>query len=365
MRHLLRILPVCAVFILSGCVDKKRVDKLDSEIRSLKSDTRDEIDALRDRLDAYESNADGSPNEERFVELENRITRLLEKNDDRSKMAYLSSNNTNGHATIQTDHGAMLVRLEGIDLNVGGQGFNVHLSIGNPTGVSIQQFLLKGDYGSGVPVLSPGQNYSLYNKQIDSWQKTLTPFEVLVTKPLKPMAWTQVDVILDARSRDDLDLMRFGMVIQNAHLEGINVAGGSGDTHAHISIDSNSAGVLKTDYGAFLIVARDSQSAGVGTRVKIDIGNPYGFAINQCRLVGDFGQPLPKRKVGETQAKFLNRLDEWTASLKPFSAQIDSKVSSFRWNEASILIPGPPSEVKFLRAQLRIENVTLPHVKEK
>ena len=26
----------------------------------------------------------------------------------------------------------------------------------------------------------------------------------------------------------------------------------------------------------------------------------------------------------------------------------------------SILVPGPPEEVKFLRARLRIENVTLP-----
>ncbi|MDF1754704.1 MAG: hypothetical protein P1U89_18105 [Verrucomicrobiales bacterium] len=365
----MRIFPVFAVFILCSCNDTERLDRLESEIRSIRSDTRDEVATLRERVEATEGKVGGgggsTPIEERFAHLESKFTKLLEKYDDRGDMAYLSRNNLNGHSTMQTDHGALMVRLEGIDLNVGGDGFNVHLSIGNPSAVSIQQFILKGDYGSGVPVLSPGQDYTLYDKQIDEWQRTLSPFEIMVTKPLKPMSWTPIDVVLNAKAREDLDLMRFSMVIQNAHLEGINASGGSGASHAHITIDSNAAGVLKTDYGAFLVVAREAEAAGVGTRVKIDIGNPYGFAVNQCRLVGDFGQPIPKRGVGENQAKYLARLDAWTASLKPFSAQIDSKVSSFRWNEASVLIPGPPGEVKFLRAQLRIENVTLPHAKDK
>ncbi|MDF1815095.1 MAG: hypothetical protein P1V20_23025 [Verrucomicrobiales bacterium] len=368
MLYLLRIFPAITLFALCGCIDTERLDRLEADIRAIKSDTRDAVETLRAEIDAANLKQDdgaGTPIESRFDHLEKKFSELLEKYDDRGDMAYLSRNNLNGHATMQTDHGSFLVRLEGIDLNVGGQGFNVHLSIGNTTGVSIQQFVLKGDFGSGVPVLSPGQDYSLYNKQIDEWQRTLTPFEVMVTKPLKPMSWTPIDVVLEASSRDDLDLMRFAMVVQNAHLEGISASGSSGDSYAHLEIDSNAAGVLKTDYGAFLVVARDPEAAGVGTRVKIDLGNPYGFTVNQCRLVGDFGQPIPKRGVGEPQAKFLARLDEWTSSLKPFSAQIDSKISSFRWNEASVLIPGAPGEVKFLRAQLRIENVTLPHATDR
>lgn len=368
MRQLLIHLPLLITFcfLVLGCSDTERLDRLESEIRSIKSDTRDEVAILRERVEAAEARTGGgsSPIEDRVGNLENRVLGLLEKYGDRKDMAYLRTN-LNGHTTMQTDHGPFLIRLEGIDLNVGGKGFTAHLNIGNPLSLSVQQFLLKGDYGAGVPSLENGQNYTLYNKQIDEWQRSLTPFEFRVTKPLKPMSWTPVDVVLDAESRDDLELMRFGMVIENAHLEGIDASGSAGDTHAHISVDAQAATVLKTDYGAFLAVVKKAEARGSGTRLELEIGNPYGFSVNQCRLVGDFGPPIPKRRVGESQAKFLGRLKEWTSGLKPFDSQIDSKISSFRWNQVSIVVPGPATEVKFLRAQLRVENVTLPHVNVK
>ena len=354
------------LFLNSGCNDTQRLDRLESEIRTIRSDTGDEVATLRERVEAAEAKvgAGGSaPIEQRLAGLEDQIRQVLEKVGDRNDMAYLRSN-LNGHTTMRTDHGPFLVRLEGIDLNIGGKGFTAHLNIGNPLALSVQQFLLKGDFGSGVPTLNPGQEYSLYNKQIEEWQRTLKPFEFRVTKPLKPMSWTPIDVVLDANSRDELELIRFSMVIENAHLEGVGTGGGgSGGSLAHIAVDSDSASVLKTDYGAFLIVVKEAESRGPGTKLEVEIGNPYGFSVNQCRLVGDFGPPVPKQRAGETEAKFLGRLKEWTSELKPFNAQIDSKLSSFRWNEASILIPAPVSEVKFLRAELRVENVTLPHVK--
>ncbi len=367
MWHLQRISPILVLCVLSGCTDTERLDRLESEIRAIRSDTQEEVETLRQSMGATGASktATGTPLEARFAHLEDKFSELLQKYDDRGDLAYLSRNRLSGHSTMQTDHGTMLVRLEGIDLNIGGQGFTVHLSIGNPSGIAIQQFVLKGDFGSGVPVLEPGQDYSLFNKQIDEWQRSLTPFQSMVTKTLQPMAWTPVDVELPAKSREELDLMRFTMEVQNAELEGIAGSGSSGNnSHSHITIDSDAAGVLKTDYGAFLLVARDPVPDGVGTRVKIAIGNPYGFVINQCRLVGDFGLPVPARNVGEPQARYLARIQDWTTSLKPFTAQIDSKISSFRWNEATVLIPGPPSEVKFFRVQLRIENVTLPHAKD-
>ena len=53
-------------------------------------------------------------------------------------------------------------------------------------------------------------------------------------------------------------------------------------------------------------------------------------------------------------------MQAWSASLAPFESMISSKISNFRWNESTILIPGPMENVQFLRCQLRIEDVTLP-----
>jgi hypothetical protein len=39
---------------------------------------------------------------------------------------------------------------------------------------------------------------------------------------------------------------------------------------------------------------------------------------------------------------------------------ISAKISNFRWSKATVLMPGKVEDVKFLRCQLRIEDVTLP-----
>jgi hypothetical protein len=50
----------------------------------------------------------------------------------------------------------------------------------------------------------------------------------------------------------------------------------------------------------------------------------------------------------------------WSGSLQPFEAMISAKISNFRWSKATVLMPGKVEDVKFLRCQLRIEDVTLP-----
>lgn len=366
MRFSFTLFTLTACLLLSGCSDTERLDRLDADIRAIKADTTDEVEKMRKIVSSTGGSSAGSAPSSvsaRLDRLESRFTELLTKYDDRGDMAYLRAN-AQGSAIMQTDHGPMMVRLEGIDLNVGGQGFTLQLDIGNPSGVAISQFLLKGDYGAGTPVLPEGQSYSIFNPQIDEWLRTLKPFEVRVNKRLAPMSWTPVDIVLNASSRDDFELIRFTMLPEVTEIEGIEaMGGGSSNSFTHISADSRSAAVLKTDYGAFLIAVNKAETKGIGTRLEIQIGNPYGFEINQCRLVGDFGTSIPRRKVGEQSAKFQARLREWTESVKPFNAQITSKIAALQWSQATIIIPGSVDEVKTLRAQLRIENVTLPQPK--
>ena len=122
---------------------------------------------------------------------------------------------------------------------------------------------------------------------------------------------------------------------------------------------------MKTDYGAFLVTVKSSEDTDVGTKLHLEIGNPYGFTINQCRLLGDYGPELPKRADSTTSEDFSEAMEKWSSELKPFESMISSKVSNFRWNKVSILIPGQAEDIKFLHCQLRIEDVTLPAATDK
>jgi hypothetical protein len=82
--------------------------------------------------------------------------------------------------------------------------------------------------------------------------------------------------------------------------------------------------------------------------------------VNQCRLIGEHGPALPDRNESASPQEYSEKMRAWSAALQPFESAIPDKISNFRWNKTSILIPGPEDKVKFLRCQLRIEDVTLP-----
>lgn len=364
--HARPVLPVLLALALSAC-DKdlqERVDRLEAELRGIRSDTRDSVDSLKDRVIAAETkvgvSASGKSLDERITLLEGSFGEVLSMKSRDNEMVYLRAN-LQGHAPLLTDHGTFLVRMEGIDLNVGSGGYTVHLNVGNPQAIAVQQFTLRGDHGGGTPELPEDEDYNLRNEKIKVWQETLKPFEYRVTKTLEPFSWTPFDIEIAADTREDLEMIRFSMIIENAQLNRqMAEGGGSSNQFAHIQVDSKSASVLKTDYGAFLVAIKGIEESEVGTRVHLEIGNPYGFTLDQCRLIGDYGDALPLRADSATEEEYTEKMQVWSASLMPFESMISSKISNFRWNKATILIPGPVEKVKFLRCQLRIEDVTLP-----
>jgi len=369
MRNSVSISAALALFLLGGCNEdlEKRIDRLEAELREVRSDTRDQVNGLGDRVEAAEAKVENSSSaknlEKRFANLQSSVNQMMRSQSGPDKMAYLRPN-LKGHSTLPTDHGTFLVRIEGIDLDAAAGGYQIHLNIGNPMALAVQQFTLHGDYGGGVPKLEKGEEYSVYNKKIEEWQKTLTPFEATVTKTLKPFSWTPFNIGIKADSRDDLQLIRFSMKILNAQLEKQNVGGGGSAEFGHILVDSKAASVLKTDYGAFLIAVKKVEKGKTGTVLSIDIGNPYGFTINQCRIVGDFGGNIPKKLPSESPEETAARIQEWMDGLQPFDSLVSSRISAFRWNRATISVPGAPENVKFLRCQLKVENVTLPNARQ-
>ena len=354
-----------ACVFLTGCNKdlEERIDRLEAELRSVRSDTRDEVVELKDRVIAAENTVGMSDNSLTFAE---RLS-ALERNSGgeggpANGTVYLRPN-LQGHAPLSTDHGTFLVRIEGMELNVENNSYSVHLNVGNPHAIAVEQFTLTGDHGGGTPELDEGEEYTLENPKIREWQASLKPFEYRVTKTLEPFAWTPFDIELEASSREELEMIRFSMAIENARLKRVGAGSGSGgetSTFAHIRVDSKGASVLRTEYGAFLVTVKGTETTELGTRVHLEVGNPYGFTVNQCRLIGEHGPALPDRNESASPQEYSEKMRAWSAALQPFESAIPDKIFNFRWNKTSILIPGPEDKVKFLRCQLRIKDVTLP-----
>lgn len=371
MRGFLPSLRIASLILLGlglvGCNKdlEERLDRLEAELRGVRSDTRETVEELKTRVISAENlvgvSSGGQTLDQRIRSLEDSFSEVLARGTRENEMVYLRTN-LQGHAPLLTDHGTFLVRMEGLDLNLATGGYTVHLNIGNPQAIAIQQFTLRGHHGGGTPELPEGESYDLRNEKLKAWQESLKPFEYQVNKTLEPFSWTPFDIEIAADTREELEMIRFSMIVENAQLARQESDGGGsgGSQFAHIEVDSKSAAVLRTDYGAFLVSVKGAEQSEVGTKLHLEIGNPYGFSLNQCRLLGDYGAARPRREDSATSEEFAEKMAAWTASLQPFESMISTKIANFRWNKATILVPGKVDEVKFLRCQLRVEDVTLP-----
>jgi hypothetical protein len=149
--HARLVLPALLALSLSAC-DKdlqQQVDRLEAELRGVRSDTRETVEELKARVIAAETRVGvpgtGKTLDERITLLEGSFGEVLSMKSRDNEMVYLRAN-LQGHAPLLTDHGTFLVRMEGIDLNVESGGYTVHLNIGNPQAIAIQQFTLRGDH---------------------------------------------------------------------------------------------------------------------------------------------------------------------------------------------------------------------------
>ncbi|MCC6880726.1 MAG: hypothetical protein IT576_01120 [Verrucomicrobiales bacterium] len=349
----------------------RRVGELERQIKVLEDKTEQELSEtvgssrnLVARLDTVEEKtteamkqaSDANQGQsDRFQRIEQGLAELVRMQRDQESMAYLSPD-FKGHYTIRTEHGVLLIRLDSLDRDFQLGGFVAHLSIGNPMGITVQEFILKGDFGTTAPKLAAGEAYEDFSKRLDEWQRTLTPFEQTYLQDLPPSSWTRLDLRLNAESREKLSLIRTGMKIRRAHL--INVAGES--KISPINLRANSASILQTDYGALLANVKSVEKLGEMTKVSLLVGNPYGFVINKIRLKGEYGPTPPQQNADERPEAFSTRISQWNDALKPFESSIDSTVAPMQWSEASFLIREPAStSVAFVRCRVSIDSVTL------
>lgn len=293
----------------------------------------------------------------RFQRIEQSLTNVMRIKEENEAVAYLEPSSP-GHRTLQTEHGTFLVRIEGIARDPVNGGFRVELNIGNPMGLEIQEFRLKGDFGLLAPKLNPGEAYGDYSKRLDEWQKTMTPFDEGLIEAILPNAWTRVSLPLrTATAQETLQLIRVAMVVNRARLANQE---GEGD-YSVVNADSDGAGLVKTDYGPLLMTVTGMEPEGASTRVRVMVGNPFGFIINEALLTGQFGPSPPRKMETESVDLFRKRLEMWSEQMAPLESRFTGAIAPLRWSEASFLVPtSDQARIKYLRLKMQVTNLTLP-----
>ncbi|MCB1230958.1 MAG: hypothetical protein KDN19_11855, partial [Verrucomicrobiae bacterium] len=244
------------------------------------------------------------------------------QSDQKSEVVAYLDPDSPGHRTIQTDHGAFLIRLERIDPNPEG-GCNVTLNIGNPSGLEIQELLLKGEFGQRAPQLGAEELPADYSKRLVEWEKTLTHFERKIATPAKPNSWSRVVLPLDADKVEDIRLIRISLGIERARLENND---GNGGEYSVIQTANSGAAMVKTDYGPLLLTVLGVEPTDDGTRIEVMVGNPFGFAINAGTLSGQFGPSPPSRTASEAPALYQKRLQIWSKQMRDFVTEFNGPI---------------------------------------
>ncbi len=356
--------------VLTQCTDQElveRVDRLEAELRSVRSDTREEVAGLRNRVIDAETDLGESvsdvPFATRLEQAERAMKNLVAQKSQDSSTVTLSRT-MQGHAPLRTDHGTLLARMGDIQIALQREGFLVTVELGNPHAMSISDFTLTGKFGGATPVLEEGEVYSLENEKLAKWEASLGEFEQRFSVNLEPMSWTKIQIFVPAPDRDEIEMLRFSLMVHQSDLTPPPLSKfEEAAQFAQLEAGASGARVFRTDYGAFLVRVMRVEAAGTGSRVHLELGNPYGFIIDGARLVGNVAPSRPRRQADESPSVYAQRMQEWSARLTPFEAAIAGSLQKNRWSKVTAQVPLPPQQAQFFYCQLQLDEVSLPEAK--
>jgi len=372
---------LCTLMMLfTACGDGQRVAELEAQISELKEVTLKRSDETSLAIETLESQRDQlmlrleqaeaqgqtaleqsgntiAEQDLRFERVERAMAALARRRERFESLAYLPVGYKN-HVTLGTAHGTFLVRLDDILPATGGNtGYIATLNVGNPMGLTVTEFSLRGHFGEEHPKPNPGESDEAFSLREEAWEKSLTPFQHLFVKPLKPGQWTQIELPIQAQRLSDIKMLRFIMGIDRAYLENQS---GVGEI-AVLSALSEGTAFAKTPYGMFLLTANGTTPEGSQLRLRISIGNPLLLVVKKVKLSGEYGPSAPKRQVGEDLPTFASRLDDWQKQLKPFEAQVETPILPGRWTDTSILMPTTiVNELGYIRFTFTPEAASFP-----
>lgn len=366
--------------LLSGCGDDGRVAGLEKKIALVEDSNRKHADAaelatelaqkdrdqLMQRLEQAELQSRTAMEQagnviteqaNRFAQLEESFVVLARRREMLESVAYLPLGFEN-HATLGTAHGTFLVRIDKLHAATApATGQVVTLNIGNPLGLTVNEFTLRGHYGAPMPESAIGESEVEQRQRLEAWERGITPFQHLFVESLRPGEWTQIELPLPNATSSDVRMLRFVMLVDRAFLENQT---GHGELAVLSALEAGTA-IATTPYGAFLISSSSTATEGSGTRVNLAIGNPFILTVKKARMRGEFGPTPPKRQAGESLPVYADRLQDWQIRLQPFEAVIDTQILPGRWNDASILMPTTTlNDLGYIRFTFSPEAAYLP-----
>lgn len=361
-----------SLLLLVSCEDEEllnRIDSLEAELAELKSSTLSEVEnstgdlerrvALLEK-DALAGETLAAEQEERFRQIEQTFSDALNKRED--KKVYLPVGNL-ANKILETKLGSFLVKFEGFHEDPVTGKLRARLRLGNPNPVSFREFTLSGDYGDLVPELEPGEKYDSYSKRVEAWERGLTPFREIMVQDISPNSWNLLEVPLPAAPDDQHEMIRFSLSLGNVRFViDPSSESSSSAAFAELRVDRNSASVLETEYGGFLIAPiGEPEASGTGNYVPVKIGNPTGLSVGRSRLIGQYGSAPPDREEGESLEDYNLRASSWKTTLQNFEAPVAGPLRSGKWTPTRFLVPEKdPSEMRYFRVKLIIENVSFP-----
>jgi len=363
-----------ALLLLTACEEEaEKIEELEKEVALLKNSLRDLKDRVHDesertdnfaqRIETTEQQSKDAIEQasnavmqqaDRFKRVEKGMAQIVKTQQQRESLAYLNVG-AEGHAPIRTGHGTFLVRLDKL-VPIPGGGSRAHVQIGNSLGLTVQQFDLRGDFGSRAPELKPLEKYEIFSQRLDDWQKTLTPFEVTINTELQPNRWTKIAFNLQATSNESaIKLLRLSMSIKRAYLSEKKEL----SEFAFTSIDSKAALMMKSPYGSFLLTIDSAKRQDGGMLIHARIGNPLGYTITLAELEGWFGSNPPTQTPSETPQDFALRFNIWNESLKPFKIPITTRLKPMLWTPVDFIMPADESHLKHIRLKFNVQRVSL------
>lgn len=378
VRHCLRLCTAtciaCSLIFLTACEEEQeKIETLETEVALLKNslrDLKDRIQGESERTDNFNHRIETTEQQSkdaldqasnailqqatRFKRMEEGVAQIAKIQQKRESQAYLKIGQE-GHTPIRTTHGTFLIRVGKLDPIPDG-GSLVHLVIGNSLGLTVQQFVLKGDFGGPAPKLEPGEKYEFFSQRLDDWQKTLTPFEVTINTELKPDRWTKATFNLPiANNKSSIELLRLSMSINKALL---NEKDQFSD-YSITSINSKNATMLKSQYGSFLLAIDNFERQEGGVLIYARIANPIGYTIARSELEGWFGPNPPTRIASESTQDFVDRFKIWNDNLKPFKIPISTRLKPDLWTPISFVMPADESHLNYIRLKFNVQGVAM------
>jgi hypothetical protein len=127
--------------------------------------------------------------------------------------------NSKNFDTVRSDEGTFLISCQGAEPYL--EGYKVHLQIGNPTMLTVNNPKLTVEWGTSEQESAKSDSERGINDPIawnSNWKKSLRQTTVTLNESLRPGFWNDVDVIVSPAKANELSHFKVSIVTDSVSL---------------------------------------------------------------------------------------------------------------------------------------------------